>query len=61
MYAIFEICKFIFMNKCIFTIAGNTIREITRQAIFYLIVGGGCLLIMLSFSFTMFAFGEEVG
>ena len=57
----FEICKFIFMNKCIFTIAGNTIREITRQAIFYLIVSGGCLLIMLSFSFTMFAFGEEVG
>lgn len=48
------------MNKCIFTIAGTTVREITRQAMFYLIVCGGCLLIILSFSFTMFAFGEEV-
>ena len=47
------------MNKCIFAIAGNTAREIMRQAIFYFIVCGGSLLILLSFSFTMFAFGEE--
>lgn len=47
------------MNKCVLTIAGNTAREIIRQTIFYFIVGGGVLLIVLSFSFTLFAFGEE--
>lgn len=47
------------MNRCIFTIAGNTAREVTRQTIFYLIACGGALLIFLSFSFTLFAFGEE--
>ena len=47
------------MNKCVFTIAGNAAREVTRQPIFYLIVCGGALLIFLSFSFTLFAFGEE--
>lgn len=47
------------MNKCIFTIAVNTLKEVTRQAIFYCIVFGGILLILSSFSFTLFAFGEE--
>ncbi|MEP9410098.1 MAG: ABC transporter permease subunit, partial [Candidatus Brocadia sp.] len=47
------------MNRCIFIIAGNTVKEITRQTLFYLITCGGVLLIFLSFSFTLFAFGEE--
>ena len=47
------------MYKCIFTIAVNTAREVTRQTIFYCIVFGGILLILFSFSFTLFAFGEE--
>ncbi|HWR33396.1 MAG TPA: ABC transporter permease subunit [Chitinophagaceae bacterium] len=47
------------MNKCIFTIAVNTMKEITRQAIFYWIAFGGISLILFSFSFTLFAFGEE--
>jgi len=47
------------MNKCICTIAVNTMKEVTRQAIFYCIVFGGILLILSSFSFTLFAFGEE--
>src|SRR3990167_694666 len=47
------------MYKCIFTIAVNTAREVTRQDIFYCIVFGGILLILFSFSFTLFAFGEE--
>ena len=47
------------MDKCIFTIAGNTMREVTRQTIFYCISGIGVLLIICSFSFTLFAFGDE--
>ncbi|HHT9104463.1 MAG TPA: ABC transporter permease subunit [Candidatus Wujingus californicus] len=47
------------MNEHIVTIATNTVKEILRQATFYFIVGGGLLMILLSFSFTMFAFGEE--
>lgn len=47
------------MNRCVFAIAGNTGREIVRQTIFYLIGCGGILFILLSFSFTLFAFGEE--
>ena len=47
------------MNKCICTIAVNTMKEVTRQAIFYCIVFGGILFILSSFSFTLFAFGEE--
>ncbi len=47
------------MNEHIVTIASNTVKEILRQAIFYFIAGGGLLMILLSFSFTMFAFGEE--
>lgn len=47
------------MNKSILVIAGNTIQELMRQAIFYCTVGGGGMLIFFSFSFTLFAFGEE--
>lgn len=47
------------MSRRIFTIAGNTAKEVTRQSLFYLIVCGGIALIFLSFSFTLFAFGEE--
>ncbi|HHT9129415.1 MAG TPA: hypothetical protein ACFYEC_00940 [Candidatus Brocadiaceae bacterium] len=47
------------MNKCIFILAGNTAREIARQSTFYFIIGGGAVLILFSFFFTLFAFGEE--
>lgn len=47
------------MSRCVITIAGNTAREVTRETIFYLIGCGGVLLIFFSFSFTLFAFGEE--
>jgi len=47
------------MNKCIGTIAVNTMKEVTRQALFYCIVCGGTSLILCSFFFTLFAFGEE--
>ena len=48
------------MLKCIFFIAGNTARESTRQAVFYLILYSGISLILFSFAFTLFAFGEEI-
>jgi ABC-type transport system involved in multi-copper enzyme maturation permease subunit len=48
------------MNLHIVAIATNTVKEVLRQAIFCFIVGGGLLMILLSFLFTMFAFGEEV-
>lgn len=48
------------MNNRIFVIAFNTAREIVRQPIFFFIGGGGALCILLSFSFTLFAFGEEL-
>ncbi len=47
------------MNKCVFTIAGNATKEVVRQPVFYLVACGGMALIFLSFSFTLFAFGEE--
>lgn len=58
-YEFFQNLQGFFMNEHIVTIATNTVKEILRQAIFYFIVGGGLLMILLSFSFTMFAFGEE--
>ena len=58
-YEFFQNLQVFFMNEHIVTIATNTVKEILRQAIFYFIVGGGLLMILLSFSFTMFAFGEE--
>src|SRR3972149_6982516 len=47
------------MNKCICTIAVNPLKEVTRKVLFYFFIFGGILLIMCSFSFTLFAFGEE--
>ena len=47
------------MNKSILVIAGNTMQELMRQAIFYCMVGGGGMFIFFSFAFTLFAFGEE--
>jgi len=41
------------------TIALNTYREATRQPIYYLVSLAGVALILLSFVFTLFAFGEE--
>ncbi|MCF6157825.1 MAG: hypothetical protein E3K32_04480 [wastewater metagenome] len=55
----FKICKG-FCESTPITIATITAREITRQAIFFFILIGGCLLIFLSLSFTLFAFGEEL-
>lgn len=47
------------MDRCIVPIAFNTAREITRQAMFYCILCGGVGLILFSFAFTLFVFGEE--
>jgi ABC-type transport system involved in multi-copper enzyme maturation permease subunit len=54
----FEICKSFYESRLL-TIAVITAREITRQTLFYFILGGGCFVILFSSSFTMFAFGEE--
>lgn len=40
-------------------IAINTLKEGVRQPVFYLMVGGGAVLILLSVYFTLFSFGEE--
>ncbi len=48
------------MDRYIIAIALNTTREIIRQPIFYSILCGGIALILFSFSFTLFAFGEEI-
>lgn len=47
------------MDRSIVPITFNTVREITRQAIFYCILCGGVGLILFSFAFTLFVFGEE--
>lgn len=47
------------MQRRIITIAGNTARDVMRQGLFCLIAGGGIALMLCSFSFTLFAFGEE--
>lgn len=47
------------MNRCVISIAGNTARDVVRQGLFFLIAAGGIALILCSFSFTLFAFGEE--
>ncbi len=48
------------MKKCIFTIASITTKDILRQPVFYYIIGSGIFMILCSFSFTLFAFGEEI-
>lgn len=47
------------MNRGMIAIAGNTARDVMRQTVFYVIAGGGAALVLCSFSFTLFAFGDE--
>lgn len=58
-YEIFLNLQGVFMNRGMLAIADNTARDVMRQAVFYLIAGGGVALVLCSFSFTLFAFGEE--
>lgn len=37
----------------------STFREIVRQPFYYIILFSGCFIILMSFVFTFFAFGEE--
>jgi len=46
------------MNLLIPLVFSN-FREIVRQPFYYIILFSGCFLILLSFAFTFFAFGEE--
>lgn len=48
------------MKNPLLAIAANTIRDTVRQYIFYIVICGGLLLILMSFLFTLFAFGEEM-
>lgn len=43
----------------IYAIAANTFKEGVRQPVFYLLVGLGTVLMLLSVYFTLFSFGEE--
>ncbi len=38
----------------------SSFREIVRQPFYYIILFSGCFIILMSFAFTFFAFGEEV-
>lgn len=38
----------------------NSFKEIVRQPFYHVILFSGCFLIIISFAFTFFAFGEEV-
>lgn len=38
----------------------NSFKEITRQPFYHVILFSGCFLIVISFAFTLFAFGDEV-
>lgn len=42
-----------------YAIATNTFKEGVRQPVFYVLVAGGCVLMLLSVYFTLFSFGEE--
>jgi ABC-type transport system involved in multi-copper enzyme maturation permease subunit len=41
------------------TLAFSSLREIVRQPFYYIILLSGCFIILMSFAFTFFAFGEE--
>ncbi len=47
------------MNS-ILSLASNSFKEITRQPFYYIILFAGCFIMLVSFSFTFFAFGEEL-
>jgi len=40
-------------------LAFSSFREIVRQPFYYIILFSGCFIILMSFAFTFFAFGEE--
>ncbi len=40
-------------------LAFSSFREIARQPFYYIILFSGCFIILMSFAFTFFAFGEE--
>jgi ABC-type transport system involved in multi-copper enzyme maturation permease subunit len=40
-------------------LAINSFKEIVRQPFYYVILFSGCLITLMSFAFTFFAFGEE--
>ncbi|MGR3300890.1 MAG: hypothetical protein ACUZ8I_00155 [Candidatus Scalindua sp.] len=45
--------------KILVPIVINSFKEIVRQPFYYVILFSGCLIMLLSFAFTFFAFGEE--
>lgn len=46
--------------KKLLSLVINNFREIIRQPFYYVILFSGCFIIVISFSFTFFSFGEEV-
>ena len=44
----------------ILSLAYNSFKEISRQPFYYIILFAGCFIMLVSFSFTFFAFGEEL-
>jgi ABC-type transport system involved in multi-copper enzyme maturation permease subunit len=44
----------------ILSLASNSFKEIARQPFYYIILFAGCFIMLVSFSFTFFAFGEEL-
>lgn len=47
------------MVKLLIPLAINSFKEIVRQPFYYVILFSGCLITLMSFAFTFFAFGEE--
>ncbi len=46
--------------KRLLSLVLNNFKEIIRQPFYYVILFSGCFIIVISFSFTFFSFGEEV-
>ncbi len=46
--------------KSLVPLAYNSLKEILRLPFYYIIVFASCFIILISFSFTFFAFGEEL-
>ncbi len=45
--------------KILVPIVINSFKEIVRQPVYYVILLSGCLIMLMSLTFTFFAFGEE--
>ena len=45
--------------KILVPIVINSFKEIARQPFYYVILFSGCLIMLMSLTFTFFAFGEE--